>query len=76
MPEWPATRMTLLERLRDRQDQHAWVEFIDLYGPVVFNFARRRLPQDEDAADVMQEVFRAVMGGSYQRPKGRFRNGS
>jgi RNA polymerase sigma-70 factor (ECF subfamily) len=72
MLEWPATRMTLLDRLRDRQDQDAWGEFIDLYGPLVFHFARRRLPQDHDAADVMQEVLRAVMGGSYERPKGRF----
>jgi RNA polymerase sigma-70 factor (ECF subfamily) len=72
MSRWPATRVTLLDRLRDPQDQPAWTEFVALYGPLVFNFARRRLPQDEDAADVMQEVLRAVMKGSYQRPGGRF----
>jgi RNA polymerase sigma-70 factor (ECF subfamily) len=64
--------MTLLERLRDGGDQHAWTEFVALYGHLVFQFARRRLPQDDDAADVMQEVMRAVMHGSYQRPQGRF----
>jgi RNA polymerase sigma factor (sigma-70 family) len=72
MPEWPATRVTLLDRLRDPQDQQAWAEFVGLYGPLIFHFARRRLPQDEDAADVMQEVLSAVMRGSYQRPGGRF----
>ena len=72
MPEWPATRVTLLDRIRDRQDQEAWAEFVTLYGPLLFHFARRRLPQDEDAADVMQEVLSAVMRGSYQRPAGRF----
>jgi RNA polymerase sigma-70 factor (ECF subfamily) len=72
MPEWPATRVTLLDRLRDPRDQAAWGEFVGLYGPLVFDFARRRLPQDEDAADVMQEVLSAVMQGRYQRPKGRF----
>ncbi len=72
MPQWPATRVTLLERLRDPQDQAAWAEFVDLYGPLLFNFARRRVPQDEDAADIMQEVLRAVLRGSYQRPHGRF----
>ena len=72
MPEWPATRVTLLDRLSDPRDHEAWAEFVSLYGPLVFQFARRRLPQDEDAADVMQEVLSAVMQGRYQRPKGRF----
>src|SRR5277367_5590642 len=72
MPEWPATRVTLLDRLRDPRDHEAWVEFVSLYGPLVFQFARRRLPQEEDAGDVMQEVLSAVMQGRYQRPKGRF----
>ncbi|MCI0464685.1 MAG: sigma-70 family RNA polymerase sigma factor [Gemmataceae bacterium] len=72
MPDWPTTRVTLLDRLRDPQDQQAWSEFVALYGPLVFNFARRRLPQDDDAADVMQEVLSAVMGSRYQQPRGRF----
>jgi RNA polymerase sigma factor (sigma-70 family) len=72
MPQWPATRVTLLDRLRDPRDQDAWAEFVDLYGPLVYHFARRRLPQDDDAADVMQEVLRAVLRGTYQRPQGRF----
>jgi RNA polymerase sigma factor (sigma-70 family) len=72
MPEWPKTRVTLLGRLGDPQDKDAWEEFVALYGPSIFSFARRRLPQDEDAADVMQEVLSAVLKGTYQRPKGRF----
>jgi RNA polymerase sigma-70 factor (ECF subfamily) len=72
MGQWPTTRMTLLGRLNDRQDKEAWNEFVALYGPFIFNFARRRLPQDEDAADVMQEVLSAVLKGRYERPKGRF----
>jgi RNA polymerase sigma-70 factor (ECF subfamily) len=72
MSEWPATRVTLLQRLRDPDDQDAWREFVELYGPLVFNFARRRLGQEEDSADVMQEVLGAVLRGRYQRPRGRF----
>jgi RNA polymerase sigma-70 factor (ECF subfamily) len=72
MPQWPATRITLLDRLWQGQDEEAWTEFVGLYGPLIFTFARRRLPQDDDAADVMQEVFRAVLKGTYQRPEGRF----
>src|SRR5947208_11396469 len=72
MAEWPATRVTLLDRLHDPRDREAWAEFVALYGPLLFRFARHRLPQDEDAADVMQEALAAVMGGRYQRPRGRF----
>src|SRR5436305_4107351 len=72
MHPWPKTRMTRLGRISDPQDREAWSEFVALYGPCIFNFARRRLPQDEDAADVMQEVLSAVARGTYQRPKGRF----
>ena len=72
MPQWPKTRVTLLGRIANPKDKEAWDEFVALYGPFIFNFARRRLPQDEDAADVMQEVLSAVSRGSYQRPKGRF----
>jgi len=72
MSDWPATRLTLLGRLRDPADRDAWAEFVGLYGPLLFRFARRRLPQDEDAADVMQEVLGVVMTDRYRRPKGRF----
>src|SRR5437660_305595 len=72
MHRWPKTRVTLLGRITDPQDKEAWSEFVALYGPCIFNFARRRLPQEEDAADVMQDVLSAVARGTYQRPKGRF----
>src|SRR5438105_13743919 len=72
MQQWPKTRVTLLGRLGNAQDKDAWNEFVALYGPSIFDFARRRLPQEEDAADVMQEVLSAVARGTYQRPKGRF----
>ena len=72
MTQWPKTRVTLLGRLADPQDKDAWDEFVALYGPSIFEFARRRLPQEEDAADVMQEVLSAVMRVKYERPKGRF----
>jgi DNA-directed RNA polymerase specialized sigma24 family protein len=60
----------LLDRLWQGQDEEAWTEFVGLYGPLIFTFDRRRLPQDDDAADVMQEVFRAVLKRTYHRPEG------
>ena len=62
MSEPPATRASLLVRLRDPQDERAWGEFVEIYGPLVHRLARRRGLQDADAADLAQEVFRAVAG--------------
>lgn len=62
MDDWPPTRSSLLIRLRDPLDERAWVEFVEVYGPLVHRLARRRGLQDADAADLTQEVFRAVAG--------------
>ncbi len=62
MAEVPATRPSLIVRLRDPRDGRAWAEFVDLYGPLVRDLARRRGLQAADAADLEQEVFRAVAG--------------
>ena len=58
----PATRASLLLRLRDPRDERAWGEFAAIYGPLVFDVARRKGLQEADAADLRQEVFRAVVG--------------
>jgi RNA polymerase sigma-70 factor (ECF subfamily) len=36
---------------------------VQLYGPLVFRWCRQANLQDSDAADVLQEVFRAVLFG-------------
>jgi len=60
MQESPATRASLLVRLRDGDDADAWHEFVRLYAPVIYGFARKRGLQDADAADLMQDVLRSV----------------
>jgi RNA polymerase sigma factor (sigma-70 family) len=60
MAELPSTRPSLLVRIRDLQDQQAWREFVEIYGPVVYGFARKRGLQEADAGDLTQEVLRAV----------------
>jgi RNA polymerase sigma-70 factor (ECF subfamily) len=62
MHELPTTRPSLLLRLRDPADDRAWVEFIDLYAPLIRRVARRGGLQDADASDLEQDVFRAVAG--------------
>jgi RNA polymerase sigma-70 factor (ECF subfamily) len=75
MDEQNSTRMTLLVRLNDPQDQKAWADFVDLYSPVVYGFARKQGLQDADAADLVQDVLRSVERSirTYDRQKGLFR---
>jgi RNA polymerase sigma factor (sigma-70 family) len=60
MDDAPTTRLSLLARLRSPRDERAWVEFAAIYGPLIGRLARRRGLQAADAADLTQEVFRAV----------------
>lgn len=77
MVEAPLTRASLLVRIRDTRDQEAWQQFVRLYAPVVYGFARKRGLQDADAADVMQDVLRSVTGAAgrldYDPARGSFR---
>ncbi len=56
------TRLSLILRLRDHQDELAWSEFAEIYTPLVYGLARRLGLQDADATDLVQEVWRAVAG--------------
>src|SRR5438034_10482482 len=75
--EAPITRASLLIQIRDGSNQAAWQEFVDLYGPVIYGFARKRGLQDADAADLMQDVLRSVSAAigrlDYDRNHGTFR---
>src|SRR3974390_3545048 len=77
MQESPVTRASLLVRLREGHDADAWQEFVRLYAPVIYGFARRRGLQDADAADLMQDVLRSVAGAAgrlaYDPRRGTFR---
>ena len=78
MAETPATRASLLVRLRDPRDQEAWAQFLELYTPLVYGYARKQGLQDADAADLCQDVLAAVAGAigrlEYDPAKGAFRN--
>jgi RNA polymerase sigma-70 factor (ECF subfamily) len=73
----PLTRASLLVRIRDANNHVAWREFVQLYGPVVYGFARKRGLQDADAADLMQDVMRSISAAigrlDYDRRQGTFR---
>jgi RNA polymerase sigma-70 factor (ECF subfamily) len=60
MANSPSTRPSLLVRLRDAQDGLAWSQFVELYAPLIYGFVRKQRLQDADAADLTQDVLRAV----------------
>ena len=77
MDTFPPTRSSLLLRVRDGGDTLAWGEFVELYTPLVYQYARRHGLQDADAADLTQEVLRTCsqyLGRfDYDRDRGTFR---
>jgi RNA polymerase sigma factor (sigma-70 family) len=78
MTEFPATRASLLVRLRDPDDGAAWGQFVDLYAPLIYGYIRKQGLQDADAADLCQDVLAAVAGAvgrlDYDPTRGAFRN--
>jgi RNA polymerase sigma-70 factor (ECF subfamily) len=77
MAESPNTRPSLLVRIRDARDDQAWSQFVALYAPLIYGYARKQGLQDADAADVTQETLRAVAGAvgglQYDPQRGTFR---
>jgi len=71
-----STSSSLLRRVK-QQDPDAWRRLVKLYGPVVYLWSRQAGLQPDDAADVIQEVFAAVVGRvetfRHERPGDSFR---
>lgn len=59
-PDDPITRDSLMMRLKDGADQQAWNDFVEIYRPLVYRYARRRGLQDADAHDLVQRVLASV----------------
>jgi RNA polymerase sigma-70 factor (ECF subfamily) len=72
------TRPSLLIRIRDHGDAEAWAQFVALYGPLIYQFARKQGLQDADAADLTQIVLQAVIDAvkrlDYDPQRGSFRS--
>jgi RNA polymerase sigma-70 factor (ECF subfamily) len=55
------TPVSLLERLRQPGDREAWERFVELYTPLLYYWARHVGLQDQDAADLVQDVFTTLV---------------
>src|SRR4051812_37490198 len=51
------TPSSLLERLRQPFEPEAWARFVSLYTPLLYSWGRRVGLQEQDAADLVQDVF-------------------
>jgi RNA polymerase sigma-70 factor (ECF subfamily) len=71
------TSRTLLERVKNTQNQEAWETLVTIYSPLIFSFVLRQGLRGEDANEVVQEVFARLVVAlpqfEYDRQKGTFR---
>lgn len=65
----PSTHESLLARLAEGEDEFAWHEFHDRYGPLIRGYAARRGLQPADRDDLIQDVLLAL---SKSLPKFRY----
>lgn len=56
-PAMLTTRVSLLERLRQTDDEAAWTRFVELYTPLLLRWCQRQNIPANDAADLVQEVM-------------------
>ncbi len=72
----PSTSASLLQRAQQGEAE-GWHRLAQVYGPLVYAWARRSGCQAADAADIMQETFAAVAKAlptfDHQRPNATFR---
>ena len=73
----PDTQASLLIRVKDPLDRDAWLNFSDIYRPIIYRMARRRGLQDADAQDLTQKVLTSVAARmtdwQHDPERGRFR---
>src|SRR5712671_1775018 len=71
------TRLSLIQRVRDKEDTDAWNEFFDVYRPLLTAYVRKRGVSEHDAADVVQDVFMRLVPAlaqfEFDAERGRFR---
>lgn len=70
--------MTLLQRIKDSQDESAWREFVTIYRNYIYVIVRNMGISHHDAEEIVQSVFARVCDKiphfTYLPHKGRFRN--
>ncbi len=60
MNDSPETRLSLIGRLHNKDDGEAWLEFVQIYEPLIKTIVQRRGLQYADAVEVTQDVLSRV----------------
>lgn len=72
------TRASLLRRVRDRGDDLSWRDFVEIYDPLLYRYARLRGLNHENAQEVVQECMTLLVqkmpSFDYARSKGQFKS--
>ena len=76
--EFPETRLSLLNALRDGSESDGWRDFYRRYAPAVFRVARLRGLPEHDAEDIVQQVMletaRHIETFEYRAGRHKFRS--
>lgn len=71
------TSSRVLARVKNPRDDLGWRDFVDIYDPLLYRYARLRGLGHEDAREVVQECFvllvRELPRFNYSRAKGSFK---
>ena len=71
------TNTSLIRRVRNRDDERSWAEFVAVYQPLPHSYVRGRGVAEVDVGDLVQDVFiallRALPKFKLDHRKGRFR---
>ena len=77
-PHWQneATRLSVLEGIKDPANQPGWERFFNLYAGYIYSIARSHGLNDADANDVLSRVMSGIVGKIYQYDpsRGSFRS--
>src|SRR6188472_4115314 len=60
MDELIPTRATLIQRLKNWQDQSSWQDFFDTYWKLIYSVALKGCLTEAEAQDVVQETMLSV----------------
>ena len=76
--EFARTRMSLIERLADWEDQRTWDEFYQTYWRLIYSVSTKSGLSHDEAFDVVQETVLSVAkqwkkGQKYDPDKGSFK---
>ena len=71
------TRLTLIQRAQDQNDEAAWSEFVEIYKNYIYVIIRQMGIKDKDCEDILQQVllklWKKLPDFEYGKNKSKFR---